>query len=281
MSATATKKGRKSKFRDYDDVIKHTEQPIAKRRELAIGRGGVGRKPRKFHLSEREIAQLTEEYNETGRFPNPQNRGMYWAIIEALIDMGADESHAQSRVLKRVEKLLSDESTKDADGNTAWDRFVNKAPRNAETGKDLEGRFEQNIAVLQRLTGLTPYGRKLLEVGQKIMGYKGAVIDILVTESTGNRQLRLNTKSDMPINETKVRGMGSPAALAAAQEAAKEERRAKRAAAKAAGETKPRKRKRKAKVEEPVAEVETPETVDETVETPETEAVESGELVEA
>jgi hypothetical protein len=218
MPAVATKSSRKgsSRFQSYEDLIPHTEKPLAKRRELAIGRGGAHVVPRKFHLNAEEIEGLKAEYAEVKpkRIPNPHNKGNYWAIWEALILLGRDQEHPLSRVMKKVETLLSDESTKDDEGNTAWDRFVNKDPRNAETGKDAEARFYQNVIVQQRLTGRTPYGYKMRQVCQEVCGFDGGVLDVL-KHDTGTLYLRLNTRSDTPINQNKVRGMGSPADVAA------------------------------------------------------------------
>lgn len=250
---TATKV-RRSNIRFYGQVVKHTETPLDKRRELNIGRGGVARQPRKFHLDASELETLTAAYKETKAFPNPHNKGFYHYFVQSLIDLGINDSHPASVVMKRVEKLMSNESTIEGEGKeatTAWDRFTGKDPRNADTGKDWEGRFEQNVVVLQRLwssvdptqMSLTPYGLKILEVGQKVMGHKGGVIDVLVGPK-GGVSYRLNTRSDRPINESKTRGMGSPAAIAAAKAEA-------RASKKSTKTSKPR--KSKVKTEDVVA----------------------------
>jgi hypothetical protein len=218
MPAVATKSSRKgsSRFQSYEDLIPHTEKPLAKRRELAIGRGGAHVVPRKFHLTAEEIDGLKAEYAEVKpkRIPNPHNKGMYWAIWEALILLGRDQEHPYSRVMKKVETLLSDEDTKDDDGQTAWDRFANKDPRNNDTGKDADARFYQNVIVQQRLTGRTPYGYKMRQVCQEVCGFDGGVLDVL-KHDTGTLYLKLNTRSVTPVNENKVRGMGSPADVAA------------------------------------------------------------------
>lgn len=265
--SSATKTVRKSRFQNYTDLLSHVEKPLAKRRELAIGRGGSLVKPRKFHLSDAEVTDLRASFKETKRFPNPHNRGFYFYLIEALVDLGINEAHSQSKVLGRVEKLMSSEDTIEGEGKeatTAWDRFINKDPRNAETGKDYEARFDQNVTVLQRLSGLTPYGLKLLEVGTKVLGTAGAVIDVLVGER-GGKSLRLNTRSDRPINEGKVRGFGSPAAIAAERA---EKRAIKQSAKQTADQPAPKaKRVRKPKVEAtaPAAEADaTPATAEAT-----------------
>lgn len=258
--STATLK-RRSSITSYDQLIKHTEKPLASRRELNIGRGGASVIPRKFHLSKDEITALTEQYKETKVFPNPHNKGFYYYLVQSLIELGINEKHAQTAVMKRVEKLMSDPSTIEGEGTdatTAWDRWKDKEPRNKDTGKSWDARFDQNVLVMQRLTGLTPYGRKLLDVGQKVLGKKGAVIDVLVAD-TGTRYLRLNTQSDRPVNESKVRGMGSPAAI----KAERAEKRAEKASPKAT--TKTRTRKLKAtQPEAPAAAAESTEAVAET-----------------
>jgi len=226
--STATKSVRKSSFTSYDQLIKHTEKKAANRPVLKIGRGGASIIPRKFHLDQGEIEVLTAEYKSTGRFPNPHNKGFYFYLVEALVDSGVNEEHTLASIQKRVEKSMQDESTVRGEGRSAtnaWDRWTQKDPRNEDTGKDWEARFDQNIDVLQRLTGNTPYGRKILDVGQKVMGKKGGVIDLLVNDR-GNKYLRLNLNSDRPINESKVRGMGSPAAIAAERAEKRAERKA-------------------------------------------------------
>lgn len=234
MSATksAPKKGH-SRFESYDQLIPHTEKALASRRELAIGRGGAKVKPRKFHLSDEEVGELKGIVKELGKANlsekllaiNPHNKGFYHYLFAALAEH-PNEKVPQGRVMKRVETLMSDEDTIQGEGRdktTAWERWANKDPRNPDTGKDMEGRFDQNVTVLQRLTGLTPYGRRIFDL-HKVIGGSGVVIDVLVAD-TGTKYLRLNTDSERPVNESKVRGMGSPAAIA-------EERKASRAKAK-------------------------------------------------
>lgn len=191
-----------TKYATYADVRKIAEMPLAKRRMVPIGREGKAIKPRKFHLSDEEVTQLRAEFKETGRFPNPHNKGFYFYGVESLVDLGINEPHSLANVMRKIEALMSDKDTKDEDGKTAWQRFAKRDPRNAETGKDVDGRALQNFNVLQRLSGHTPYGMKLLEVGKRILGTAGAVIDI-TQGTTGTLFLSLNTKSGKPVNESK------------------------------------------------------------------------------
>lgn len=214
-TATATRPNRTAKkYGTYDTLRSITEKPLDKRRELPIGRGGETVVPRKFHNSLEEIKELRASHKENKRIPNPHNRGFYFYAVEALIDAGVNEKHTQSAIVRRMETLMSAASTENSEGVNAWKRFTDKDPRNSDTGKDVDGRIDQNLLVMQRLTGRTPYGLKLLEVGTEVLGTKGVVLDIFVSD-TGTRYLRLNTNSNRPINETKTRGMGSPAALKA------------------------------------------------------------------
>ena len=70
-----------------------------------------------------------------------------------------------------------------------------------------------------------------------IMGRKGAVIDVLVTDE-GQKHLRLNTHSDRAVNEAKARGMGSPATLEEKRDVKRSVRR-KQAASKAVSVAEP------------------------------------------
>jgi hypothetical protein len=227
MSKTKTApKAKKSK--GYASLMKYIEGvPLAKRRELAIGRDGAKVKPRGYHLSEDKVAKLAERFNEGGKdlviLADSYNRGNYHYIILALLSLGVDEQHSKAKVFAKVKSLMSRESTKDEDGATDWDRFEGKDPRSAESGLDVDGRLDQNVSVLQRVntdTSASPYGYKLLQVMQEIAGKTGGVIDILVGDRSVE-YLRLNTKSVTPINQTKKRGMGSPSAIAAEKAAAK------------------------------------------------------------
>lgn len=247
MSTKTARKPRKSKFSSYEDIRHLTEVPLQRRREVAIGRGNEKVKPMKHHLDEDQIAKLRERWENEKIFPNPYNSGNYHFILQALWDMGVDEDHSKSRVFSRIEKLMSDESTKNAAGETAWERFSGRQPR-GDNAKDVEGRMDQNVLVLQRLTGFNPYGLKILQVFQEILGKPGGVIDIIVNETTGTEYLRLNTKSTTPRNDLKTRGMGSPAAIKAERAAAR--------AAKKAGTGKRRKAKRAKTQEQPQSEPE-------------------------
>ena len=98
------------------------------------------------------------------------------------------------------------------------------------------------------MTGFNPYGYKILQTFQEVLGKAGGVIDVIVNPDTGTEYLRLNTKSVTPRNDLKTRGMGSPAAM-----------EAERAAARAARATSRKRKTRKAGKAAPAAPAAEPE----------------------
>ena len=221
MPATATKarKGKKSTSKflrsGYDAIRSITDKPLAQRREIPAGRHGEMVIPRKFHLNDKEIATLTAEYAENGKgyyVPNPHNRTFYHFAIESLKRLGVNRAHSVPVVIARFKDLTSAAETKDAAGKTYWQRWKNKDSAAKDDTKALswEGKFEQNLEVLQRVPrkgsrNKHPYGLKLLESGTKVMGTKGVVIDIL-KGSSGQKMIMLNTNSPLPRNEFRTRG---------------------------------------------------------------------------
>jgi hypothetical protein len=210
MPATATKK-RSTKARlGYADVMDIAERPGDKRRLMPIGRGGAKVAPRKFHLNDDEVAELRQAHKDGDPLPNPQNRGSYFYIIEAGKKLGLNRKHSLKTVISTIRELMSDKETRQDDGKgnttTAWQRFRDKSPAtsNEENALDVEDRIVQNMEVLQRtsLTSTTPYGLKLLQVGQKVLKTHGCVIDLLKGDGK-EIFFRLNTDAAAPTNELK------------------------------------------------------------------------------
>src|SRR5687767_8251674 len=124
-------------------------------------------KQRNFGLSPEDVKELQAEHAETKRVPNPYRTGGYKFTVAALIALGADKPHPLPKVYKAFREAAGDE----------WfEKWASKSPRNAETGKDAEGRFMQNILTLQRTAD---YGLRLHQVGTKVLKTKGVVIDLL------------------------------------------------------------------------------------------------------
>jgi hypothetical protein len=211
MPAVATKK-RSTKARlGYADVMDIAERPGDKRRLMPIGRGGNKVAPRKFHLNDLEVSDLRQQHKDGDPLPNPQNRGSYYYIIEAGKKLGVNRKHPLKLVIATIRELMNDKETRKDDGKgnvtTAWQRFRDKGPAtdNADNALDVEDRIIQNMEVLQRtsLTSTTPYGLKLLQVGQKVLKTKGCVIDLLKGATDKEILFRLNTDAAAPTNELK------------------------------------------------------------------------------
>lgn len=198
----------------YSEIRKMLDKPLSECKPLPIGRNGAKVAPRRFHLLADDVAKLQTEYKETKRIPNPHNRGAYFYFVGALITLGKDKAHSFRTVKDQMRLAMSASDTKDENGKSDWQRFVGKEAHtdDAESALDVDGRLKQNAYVLQRLGGLTPYGLKLLQVGQQVLKTKGLVIDILKDKdgSQGEKSpkgskgiaYRLNTNSATPINET-------------------------------------------------------------------------------
>lgn len=190
--------------KSYSAIRKIADLPTSSRQAIAIGRDNARRKPRRFHLVTDKMDEARKLYEETKEIPVPFNRGSYFYIVKALIDLGVDQAHKYAAFKTRVRELMSASDTKQTDdkGNetTAWERFRDREARN-DNGQDVDGRLYTNVTVLQRFGGFTPYGLKLLEVGKKVMKTKGLVIDVLKVD--GEKMIRLNTDSAKPVNEWK------------------------------------------------------------------------------
>lgn len=245
--ASATASRRKSAKRTgrvintYAQIRAMCDKPLAQRKELPIGRHGELGIPRKFHLSDTEVTALKAEAKEGGKdfVPNPHNKGFYFYLIEALKALGINRPHSVAVVQGRFKDLTTASETKDDEGKTFWSRWKNKDAATDDETKalDWEGRFMQNVEVLQRVPrpgskNKTPYGLKLLEVGTMVLGTKGCVIDI-VKGASGQKMLRLNTNAALPTNEFRVRSI-EPVAAPAKRPAAKRPAKVRKAVTKAA-----------------------------------------------
>jgi len=152
---------------------------------------------RSFGLSAEDVQELAAEYAKTKRLPCPYRNGAYAHAIAALVTLGANKPHSLAKLHQAFKRAAG------AEWYAAW---AGTEKRNEETGLDADGRFLQNLRVLQRTSD---YGLKLLEAGQKVMGTKGAVID-LSRDSKGAILVSLNTDSSEPLKpgrslaETKV-----------------------------------------------------------------------------
>ncbi len=135
---------------------------------------------RSFGLSPEEVAELKAEFTGSNRLPNPHRSGAYRFTIEAMLALGPNQPHPVAEVHEAFKKTAGE----------AW--YKTWAAK--KSGHDADVRFLQNLGVLQRTAD---YGRRLLEVGQKVMGTKGVVID-LTRDDKGELLVSLNTDSNKP-----------------------------------------------------------------------------------
>lgn len=168
----------------YMDVAGHANTPLSARKKVVNGRGGEHKAPRKYHLKAEKLIELRRKMAEVGHFVSPYGANrLYSFIIDSLVILGIGKPHPISVVYKKFQEVASKPETM-KNGKTAWQRFIERECRNADTGRDEFTRFIQNIEVLQRLGGNNPYGFKLAQVG--------ACIDIVVDVS-GQVKVQLRT----------------------------------------------------------------------------------------
>ena len=167
-----------------DGVKKEVEKPHNEREDITNRRGKVV-VPRKYHMTKKqeksfrikfdnEIKGVSKAIKETAgsKFMNTYRRaGIYYGCIQSLYLLGCNKWHKFLPIFLKIEKVMS--CVENKDGQTAWYRFNTKSPRSVDnkvvtTAKDVKGRIEQNMRVLQRLGGLHPYGMKLLQVNSCI-----------------------------------------------------------------------------------------------------------------
>lgn len=195
---------------DYFTVMTGADKTARRRKKPATG--SDGRKTvRRFHISENLIDEYGLLHEDGDPFPNPHREGWYHFIIEALKALGLDERHEWPVFCVKVKELMSDAATKDAEGLTYWDRALDP-----DSPDDREDRLLQNVEVLQRLNGMTPYGLRIHQIAQRVLGRRGGCIDL---EVWGDKLfIRLNLQPEtiqipvgsdqtmrvpVPINETR------------------------------------------------------------------------------
>jgi len=180
---------------DYNDVRELVEVPVIKRKSIEVRKAnGVyeTRRLRKFHLTDMELGEILDKAKEKEVFPNPyKRRGIYKAIVQALIDLGIDEYHSFSLIRNRIKEIMSGYST--VGNKNFWESFVNKASRNPFSGKDVTGRIIQNAEILQRVEGLSCYGIKLVQIGSSIH----------LKKENGVVYFKLATDTVKPVNKLK------------------------------------------------------------------------------
>ena len=137
------------------------------------------------------IKDVSQEIKEKAgsRFFNPYRQsGVYFGCVQSLFMLGSNEWFPYKRVEEMMEKVMTD-MLPDKKGMKPWEKFKGKATReNVVKAKDLMGRIEHNMRVLQRVEidkEVNPYGYKLSQAC--------ACIDIKV-DIEGLWFFRLNTQ---------------------------------------------------------------------------------------
>lgn len=165
----------------------------------------------RFHISEDEIGEYGLIYESGDPFPTPHRQGWYHFIVEALKALGLDERHEWPIFFAKVKDLMSEPATKDEQGLTYWDRSLD--PNSAD---DREDRLLQNVEVLQRFNGTAPYGLRIHQIAQRVLGRRGGCIDLEVWRDKLFVRLNLQPETiqipigngelvriPVPINETR------------------------------------------------------------------------------
>ena len=135
---------------------------------------------RKYGLSTEETAKLKEVHRTSPKaFPNPHQKGCYKFILETLWAMGANEWHGLNKLVEKFKTIAPLDWVKD------WA---------ARDGKPVADRLWTNVQTLQRVND---YGLSLLQVGQKVLGTKGCVLDI--QRKGDSFEIRLNTNASVPV----------------------------------------------------------------------------------
>jgi len=181
----------------YAQIKLEASKPEKERQKILTSKG-IRRKPRRYHMTDEKAKELRKVFKETGVFQNPyKKRGVSYAIVQSLIELGIDKKHSFLDVKKKIKEIMS--GINDKNGNrTLWDVFVNKQPINRITGKDINGRIISNFILLQRLSGLHVYGFKLRQLY--------TCINIYCPDEYGLPLIKLNTQFNnedevKPINE--------------------------------------------------------------------------------
>jgi hypothetical protein len=159
------------KIVNYEEIKKEAEKPASMRDKIVVSNRGNTVKPRRYHLVKERADFLKEQYKKTSVFPNPyRNNGMYHAIVQSLINLGINKKHSFSEIKKEIENILT--LKKKPENRNLWQTFKCRKPRNPLSGKDINGRIIDNMMILQRVSGLHPFGEKLRQLNACINIFK-------------------------------------------------------------------------------------------------------------
>ncbi len=136
---------------------------------------------RKYHLTAEEKVKARKKFKELTKdvpqdikdkagpkFFNPYRiRGIYFAQIQALYLLGANEYHSYNDVRDKMREFASGMEVMRRERSLVrktdvWTEFEKKTAKpDSVTSKDLFGRINENMIFFQRLKKFHPYGYKL------------------------------------------------------------------------------------------------------------------------
>lgn len=152
---------------------------------------------RNYDRQAEDVTRIATKYEAMGRPANPYDgrEGNYFALVEALINLGVNEYYPFPKVKEAVREVMS--AIPDKDGKSRWDRFIEKKPRpGAAKPLDEDGRLQQNLKVLQRVRvgkEKHPYGEPLRQFGMCI-DIKYVLPEGITDPSLAIPQYRLRTQ---------------------------------------------------------------------------------------
>jgi hypothetical protein len=151
--------------------------------QVTSKRGNVV-KIRKYHMTDVEMQECRDQWLEEikdvpnalrslahSHFFNPFRKGVYYAQVQALYLLGANQWHELSIIVPKVQELMEQREKvyRGPDGSIStgntWNKYREKTPKSDSIrSKDILGKIQENFIFMQRLTGLHPCGYKVRQV---------------------------------------------------------------------------------------------------------------------
>lgn len=179
----------------YQQNRREAEKNIKMREEYTNSKGKKV-KIRRNHMTEESILKKRKIYKDHIKnvplpikhkagdvFFNPYRySGVYFGCVQSLFLLGANDWYSFNDVKDMLKQVMM-KMKPDKHGKKPWEKFEGRSPRPSKNGgeapgaKDLDGRIQHNMRVLQRVfieKEANPYGYKLRQAL--------ACIDIRVTD---------------------------------------------------------------------------------------------------
>ncbi len=185
-----------NKIESYVSIKSEATKPEKERKKIINTNRGNLKKPRRYHMDDDHAKELRAKFKKDKIFHNPYRKGgLYYAFVQALIDLGINKDHSFKDVKHSMKSTMSSEVN--GKNKNLWEVFSNRKPRNMLSGRDINGRIIENANILQRISGFHPFGEKLRQLFSAVHIYK---------DTSGLPKFELCTKfkdyeSVKPINE--------------------------------------------------------------------------------